>query len=252
MFSLSHAAQLDLGYAKVSRDKLGHVGSEPYLNDDSGRKWQQTGSEIGGDLFFGDPPHRRRDRGLERPDFDLESIVSPTIWLRERRPSTVPLFAHAKTGRSIGGLSRLNRNVWPPYLVIIAVCYKRPGFAFRKMASLPMMYIYVVGRFGSRELNDRISIALILSLSSLLPNRPTTYRCSLPCTLSSFHDLPAISPATWIWCIYIYTYIVFHKYHYFLQETGRLSSLTNSINLYSPCCTFASSSHPTSYPADIL
>ena len=38
VFSLSHAAQLDLGYAKVSRDKLGHVGSEPYLNDDSGRK----------------------------------------------------------------------------------------------------------------------------------------------------------------------------------------------------------------------
>ena len=143
-------------------------------------------------FFFGDPPHRRRDRGLERPDFDLESIVSPTIWLRERRPSAVPLFAHAKTGRSIGGLSRLNRNVWPPYLVIIAVCYKRPGIAFRKMASLPMMYIY------------------------------------------------------------IYTYIVFHKYHYFLQETGRLSSLTNRINLYSLCCTFASSSHPRSYPADIL
>ena len=33
-------------------------------------------------------------------------------------------------------------------------------------------------------------LALILSLSSLLPNRPTTYHCSLPCTLSSFHDLP--------------------------------------------------------------
>ena len=32
---------------------------------------------------------------------------------------------------------------------------------------------------------------------------------------------------------------VFYKYHYFLQETGRLSSLTNSINLYSLCCTFA-------------
>ena len=141
-------------------------------------------------FFFGDPPHCKRDRGLERPDFDLESIVSPTISLRERRPSTVPLFAYAKAGRSIGGLSRLNRNVWPPYLVIIAVCNKRPGFAFRKMASLPMMYIY--------------------------------------------------------------TYIVFHKYHYFLQETGRLSSLTNSINLYSLCCTFASSSHPISYPADIL
>ena len=94
-------------------------------------------------FFFGDPPHRRRDRGLERPDFDLESIVSPTIWLRERRPSTVPLFAHAKTGRSIGGLSRQNRNVWPPYLVIIAVCNKRPDFAFRKMASLPMMYISI-------------------------------------------------------------------------------------------------------------
>ena len=145
-------------------------------------------------FFFGDPHHRRHDRGLEHPDFDLEFIVSPIIWLCERRTSTVQLFAHAKTGRSIGGLSCLNRNVWPPYLVIIAVCYKRPGFAFRKMASLPMMYIY----------------------------------------------------------IYIYTYIVFHKYHYFLQETGRLSSLTNSINLYSLCCTFASSSHPISYPADIL
>ena len=52
VFSLSHAAQLDLRYGKVSRDKLGHVGSEPYLNDGSGRKAQQTGSEIGGDLFF--------------------------------------------------------------------------------------------------------------------------------------------------------------------------------------------------------
>ena len=31
-------------------------------------------------------------------------------------------------------------------------------------------------------------IALIQSLNSLLSNRPTTYRCSLPCTLSSFQD----------------------------------------------------------------
>ena len=37
---------------------------------------------------------------------------------------------------------------------------------------------------------------------------------------------------------------VLHKYRYFLQETRRLSSLTNSINLHSLCCTFASSSHP--------
>ena len=91
-------------------------------------------------------------------------------------------FAHAETGHSNGGLSRLNRNVWPPNLVIIAVCNKRPGFAFRK-------------------------------------NGQPTYD------------------------VYIYTYIVFHKYHYFLQETGRLSLLTNSINLYSLCCTFASSRH---------
>ena len=34
---------------------------------------------------------------------------------------------------------------------------------------------------------------------------------------------------------------VLYKYQYFLQETGRLSSLANSINL---CSTFATSSHP--------
>ena len=37
---------------------------------------------------------------------------------------------------------------------------------------------------------------------------------------------------------------VLYRYQYFLQETGRLSSLANCINLYSLCCTFASGSHP--------
>ena len=42
-------------------------------------------------FFFGDSPHRRRDRGLERPDFYLESI-----WLHDRRPSTVPFLLMQK------------------------------------------------------------------------------------------------------------------------------------------------------------
>ena len=39
----------------------------------------------------------------------------------------------------------------------------------------------------------------------------------------------------------------FHKYQYFVQKTGRLSSLASSIDL---CCTFASSFHPMVRDAD--
>ena len=87
---------------------------------------------------------------IERPVFEQEPIISPKIWLHEMRPSTVPVFAFVKAGHSNGGGDRGSafgggdlkkkkkvtlaypRDVQPPYLVIIAVCNKRPGFAFRK------------------------------------------------------------------------------------------------------------------------
>ena len=78
------------------------------------------------------------------------------------RPSTVPVFAFAKAGHSNGGRDRgraygggdlqkkrvtlaYPRDVQPPYLAIIAVCNKRPGFAFTKNGHPKKRYIFFIG-----------------------------------------------------------------------------------------------------------
>ena len=111
------------------------------------------GNETGDDLFFWRSPHHRRDRGLDLrksvPVFEREPIIDPKIWLHEMRPSTVPVFAFAKADTqmevetadapTVGVISKKKRvtlayprDVQPPYLAIIAVCNKRPSFAFTK------------------------------------------------------------------------------------------------------------------------